>query len=428
MIPDVNNLNYYYFNKESNLLYDKDKYKINFFVVFKQFFEIFVKGIGALKYFFDLGYYGFCTQSDFALFGFTNNNIRSLSPLKEHLPSSNIFSDHNIKFKKVWFYAMLYSPVILYRCLVYKSYKKETYCFNFKGFCRSYGMYKEASKMLKIINPKFVIVSNYQSYTSRSFYKAAKELGIKTVFLQHATAVECDPQLDFDYAFLDGIEAYEKLTARKKSLSKIFLSGNPRFDFFPVISNVKEDFILGIAINILDDEKFVKNFILECKNEIPELQIVLRPHPTTNLQYWKKKCEDWGCLFSNSSTENPFEFITRCSFFIAGDSSFHLDVAIADKLSFYYNFTSQKSLDLYSYIKNNLIIDISYDAFKYLKTIKKEDEKYKNSRTKYYVANYETQFWQKSAYLIAKTLIKIDREEDFCNFWCKKENFYVIKK
>ena len=54
MIPDVNNLNYYYFNKESNLLYDKDKYKINFFVVFKQFFEIFVKGIGALKYFFDL--------------------------------------------------------------------------------------------------------------------------------------------------------------------------------------------------------------------------------------------------------------------------------------------------------------------------------------------------------------------------------------
>lgn len=427
---NVNDLNFYFFDKESNLLYDKKKYKINIINLLKGFFEVLFKGIAAIPYFFYFNYYSFCVKKDFVLFAFTNNNSRSLSPLLEHLPSSHLFTEKEIRFKKVWFYAMLYSPVVLYRCFTYKGYEQETYIYNFKGFCKSYGMFKEAIKILKLTSPKFVIVSNNQSYTSRGFYKAAKKLGITTVFLQHATAVEQDPALDFDYAFLDGLEAFEKLTARNVCSSTVFLSGNPRFDFIPKTQSKYSDknVSMGVAINLLDNEEYIKNFILDCKLRLPDLTIVLRPHPTTNIDYWQEKSIDWGCEFSNAKIENPFDFIERCMFFIAGDSSFHLDVAISDKRSFYYNFTSDMSFDLYSYIKNQLIIDISSNPYQYIKNAIQDSFEYKNDRVVFYVANYGSVYWRKSATLIADTLINIKDLGFIDKTWNKKENFYQIKE
>lgn len=427
---DVNDLNYYFYDEESNLLYNAEKYKINVFSVLRDLLEVLTKAIASIPYFLDANYYNFCLKKDFALFAFTNNNRRSLSPLQKYLPSSHLFSEKEIRFKKVWFYALLYSPIVLYRCVTYTGYKQETYCYNFKGFCKSYGMFVEATKMLKLINPKTVIVANNQTYTSRSFYKAAKKLGIKTVFLQHATAVESDPPLDFDYAFLDGLEAYEKFATRNACLCTVFLSGNPRFDFIPEVGkNISKDLrILGLAINLLDEERYVKEFIVKCKREIPGLQIVLRPHPTTNTLYWLAKSKEWNCDFSNSAIENPFDFIERCTFFVAGDSSFHLDVSISNKRSFYYNFTSEQSMDLYSYIKNDLIMDISTDFLEYLKNAIREESEYQNKKTDYYVANFKTVYWRKSARLIATTLINIVDNNSLKERWRKCDKFYKIKE
>ena len=51
-------------------------------------------------------------------------------------------------------------------------------------------------------------MSNDHSPANRALLLVAKSKGIKTVYMQHASVSNLFPVLDFDYSFLDGVNAY----------------------------------------------------------------------------------------------------------------------------------------------------------------------------------------------------------------------------
>jgi hypothetical protein len=428
---DVNDLNYSYSHKEVNAFYVKEAYRPFLIKVLKQWFIVVLKGIGSIIYFFNFKNKPIAT-SRYSFFAFTSNNKRVLQPIQSLMPDSYLYTNENLSFKKAWFYAMLYSPVIFFRYIKYTGYLKEVYATKFTSFCFTYGSYIEARKILKKIDPLIVVVANNHTYLQRCFYKAAQSLKIKTVFVQHASVTENFPVLDFSFAFLDGRETYEKFSQNRTCQSTVFLSGNPRFDiigklnFSRKISNTVK---IGIALNVYDKIYEINKLICELKDGITNCRITIRPHPGMDIKIWIDHAKSWGCEVSNAITENPFKFIADNDVFIAGNSSFHLDVVMCNKLSFFYNLTGENKFDVYGYIKNGLIIDISDNLIPPITEYVNNWKSYSNSNARFYVENYNTEYWCKSAELISKTIMDLnDWDSKNLDYWKSgsSENLFSI--
>src|SRR5690606_2893843 len=101
-----------------------------------------------------------------------------------------------------------------------------------------------------------------------SLVSLARNLDIKTVYMQHASVSCLFPALNFDYAFLDGESAYETylqcegnrsahdcmlrdrkviFSGQKKELSRSRLSPRPK--------------VVGLAVNVLDINEDIAHFV-----------------------------------------------------------------------------------------------------------------------------------------------------------------------
>ena len=403
---DINDLNYLDAHEEFNLPFRKERYTANLGQLLKQWGIIIGKGMFALLYFFYRGYYKQLEKYDIALLGFTGNNLRVVKPIQEKLDRRTIVFDFkNLPFRRNEFYAMLYSPLVFWNYLMETGYMKKVYASEFMSFCRTYGWYIGANKILKRIKPQILVVSNDHIYFQRTFFRVAQTLGIKTVYVQHASVSENFPPLEFDYAFLDGQESLDKYTFNNKICkSKIFFLGNPRFDiikaynFEHCVFNNK----CGIAINTVDLPDKITDLIRRLYIEIKNIKITLRAHPGSDEKFWKNFSNKNNCSFSNAKIENPFLFIAQNDFFISGESSFHLDVALTGKMSFYYNFTGKTIIDVYGYLKSGLtkVLPDNLTLIEYYIN----NCKGRTQLLQYYASNYGTSDWGKSATLIASKL------------------------
>jgi hypothetical protein len=419
---DVNDLNFHAFDDGIKLKYNEERYKIKPFKIASIMLMLLLKGFGSIPYFFVRRYDSSARPCDVAMFAFSEaNNRRCLSPLLPHIPNSVLFTNENLMLKRVWFYAMIYSPIVIFRCLTYPGKKKKYYCRFITSFCRAYGTYIEAKSLLKVLRPKMVVVANDHSYSSRSFFRAAQHLKIKTAYVQHASVNKYFPPLEFDYAFLDGLESYDKYIDGKSCSSKVYLSGNPRFDIiseFDSKDSIANNRRIGIAVNPLDSVGMLEEFVKLIKNRWPEIEISIRPHPSSNMLLWAKTCDELGCDLSDSSNENPFEFIYRHQVFISGNSSFHLDVFMARKQSFFYNFSEQAVFDAYNFLKNKLMKDISNDPLPWVEAaLDPLISKLINPNAKYFVGNFGTKYWGKSADLIGMTISDLLVEKIGLKYW-----------
>ena len=77
-------------------------------------------------------------------------------------------------------------------------------------FCGAYSYVPYFINILSKTKPKLVIVSNDHSLNCRSLRLAAQILGIRTLYIQHASISNIFPPLEFDYALLDGLVSYKK--------------------------------------------------------------------------------------------------------------------------------------------------------------------------------------------------------------------------
>ena len=366
-------------------------------------------------------------KSSFAFFGDTNNNIRSLAPVQSHMTNSYLYSK-KLPYGLMALNTLRYIPDVFILYKKEKGYLRKSLASDFSSYCFSYSDMDFAPRILQKINPKACAFANDHGSRTRALFRAAQNMNIKTVYMQHASVNIHFPPLEYDYAFLDGMESLEKYLYKKPCNSKIFLSGASRFDFQNTISfsktNLSENNKLrvGVAINSIDNEKKVIEFIKQIMS-IGKYECIIRPHPSQNTYKWKNIAKIYNCKISSAKKENPFTFIANADVFIAAQTSFHLDVAVAGKESFHYNFTNTDISDHYGYLKNNLIMDITDKSYEEIKILLDNhiNNLNKAELVRYYVANYGSNYWGKAAELIALTIEELTINNKCPDFWIEKE-------
>lgn len=220
------------------------------------------------------------------------------------------------------------------------------------------GMYKWWLWYLKYKKPKAILFSNDHLIWHRVLRKAAQQNKIPTIYIQHASVTEKFPKLEFDLSLLEGQDALDKYS--KKGIDgKVELIGMPKFDkYFSFINRTSKIQTIGVCTNILDENNYIEGLCAKLKDKLPELTIILRPHPRdSRVEFYKFLKEKYDLSFSDSKIENSFEFLKKIDFNIAAETSVHLEAVLMNVYTVYYNMSGEFR-DHYGYIKNGLIHDV----------------------------------------------------------------------
>lgn len=271
----------------------------------------------------------------------------------------------------------------LYRKL--KREKREVeISWHFSVFCQAYIFVPYFLEVLQKIQPSLVIMSNDHNVNNRSLRLAAELLVIKTLYMQHASVSEIFPPLEFNYALLDGklahqvyLHCYEIQKGTNPCIEKnvadchVVLTGQKK----PVVQ-VKEDTELegiqiGLAVNQIDDFHCVQTMLDHLA--AMHLKCVVRTHPFQNpafLEQLKTYVQDKAWLsWSNSREQSLADYFGSVNTLIAGNTSIHLEAALAGLPTFYYEMSDEVHRpDYYGYVKSGvskrLEQDFSFESLK----------------------------------------------------------------
>ena len=290
--------------------------------------------------------------------GVSLNNQRSLDPIVEHLNKDEYIYLKNhktdINKRRALWLSVPYLPALL---RTYRKSNEDTKAVIKKFFTRlwsTYGYYQLSKEYLEHYQIKTLVVSSDHAEFHRCLLLNAKEMGINTIYVQHASISRGFPKLIASYSFLDGQETLEKYLFSGKPEGEVYLSGGVRFD--PLFQKYEKKDVekvsrIGIAINMLDDFEKVKKLCVFLQQN--GYHLTLRPHPR-----YGKFDEEWlsenGINYSQPKKETSFDFINKIDLLISNESSIHLDSAMMHCPSIVYNFSNNPILDFYSYIKCGL--------------------------------------------------------------------------
>lgn len=302
---------------------------------------------------------GECNEGSLILYS-SKNQLNALEPLHKILEIENnhcIISTKELPF--IYSYISSLNSIGDFIRYYKQSTSEERRIIGneFCAFLRSYGDYKLFLRLFKKKRPKILIVANDHSSTFRAALLAAKEVKIKTLYVQHAAVTNKFPKMIFNYAFLDGYDAYCKYREKGIESDSVFLIGGVRFD----ISNRKEkkrtgDFVIGVALTLKDTEEEWQKTIAKLKEEYAPNKILLRPHPGMNVARIYEYSKNEGIGFSDSRSENSFDFISNIDFLLANETSIHLDAAIMHTPSVVCSCLSNKKFtDHYGFVKTGIV-------------------------------------------------------------------------
>lgn len=230
-------------------------------------------------------------------------------------------------------------------------------------FCRAYVYLPYFLRLLTECRPQFVIVANDHNVANRSLISCAHYLGIKTVYMQHASVSRFFPALRFDYAFLDGqasLEAYraceENHPGQKKDLPRprVFLTGQKKQFSRSVVRSPRP--YVGVALNLLDTmDKVIEAVLAVCGRGGP---LKVRWHPSMSveaIQTLKRRlCHIEGLKLSDPGIEYVGDFLASCHTIVAGNSSIHLEAAILGVRPIYHELCPATAPDYYGYVAAGL--------------------------------------------------------------------------
>lgn len=292
-------------------------------------------------------------------FGVSLNNQRSLDPIVEHLEEGKYLylKDHknDIHKRRAYWLSLPYLPDLIRTYRQADTTTKNVIKQYFTRLWSTYGYYQLAKEYVEQYKIKTLIVSSDQGEFHRCLMMNAKEMGTKTIYVQHASVAKGFPKLIASYSFLDGQESLDKYLAAGQPEGEVYLSGGVRFD--PIFQHYKlksavNVSTIGIAINMLDDFGEVKHL---CQFLLGHsFKLVLRPHPRYG-GINKTWLEENAIGYSDPKAESSFDFINHIDLMISNESSIHLDAALMKCPSVVYNFSTHPILDHYSYIKTGLV-------------------------------------------------------------------------
>jgi len=295
-------------------------------------------------------------------YAISSNHYESLLPIKRQVKDSTFWGccdECDDTFWMCWaqIISLLYLPRLLWLYFKSTGYRKETFRYYFKDYLRIYGGYVVFSYLLRHCRPKLVVLANDHSALPRTLLKAASDVRVESVYIQHASVTEKWPPLAFNYALLEGCDALMKYENIGKSKTVVFLIGIAKTDFDVNLFNRQRTVkTLGIALSPDDNYEKVEEVVRGLKSRLPALSIVLRPHPADAIRYpvWDSLSRNYQCALSSAYQETASEFLNKLDSLLAGDSSIHLEAVLHNVYPLYYRFSNTFD-DWYGFLKRGLV-------------------------------------------------------------------------
>jgi hypothetical protein len=300
--------------------------------------------------------------------------------------------------------------------------------------------------ILTEMKPRFLILSNDHNTPNRCLIAMAHHLGVKTVYLQHASVSSIFPALRFDFAFLDGFAALERYKECEQNspravqtypMPSVFLSGQKKH-----LSHDSKTFgnAIALAINTADESKTVIAFSKRMLDD--DKNLIIRWHPSQSRSYvqtLKDALEGYleRVTFSDPLKQSLGEFFSYAQVMVSGNSSIHLDAALAGLRTIYFEWQNPPDTsglngfvkDYYGYVQAGLsdaasTVDEVLELCKhYSLEARQPDER--AAAIRYFSETFGTLWEGREGELVAKTLAAINRSElDFDDFVRIKDDVF----
>lgn len=345
-------------------------------------------------------------------FVIAQNEIHSIKPIFDDMPGAAMFGVDNYKngypMGKIYFYSLFFIPLILIKYLGCKNaYHKKSYAYAFDGFCLAYSSRYVLKKYLTRLKPQKIIIANQLSCYHRALANMANELNIHTFYIQHASVTENFSNLNvFTAALLEGEDSLHKYQLNGTQNKQLYLVGMPKFDkYFSQVHSSSSIQSIGICTNGTDDFEAYSRLIVLIKERFPQLQVIVRPHPSDRRKtMWMNMAQLNNCLYSDVRQVESFRFFKEVDLVIAGDSNIHLEAALINIPSIYFDPFGSK-IDWYGFCKNGLIeyAESAEEACNFITAISKQIPQTR-VKAKYYVDTVNTSFDGKSTALAAMVI------------------------
>ena len=366
-------------------------------------------------------------EGDKLFFVVHRNEYSALQPVLEYCSNSRLLGVYEVgeKFPLFWtyIYALCFLPLVIFNYLRESSEMRETYRYVLDDYLLAYGFYIYTRQFLADKQPEVLVMANDHLMWTRALLNAARDEQIPTVYMQHASVTTKFPPLAFDYALLDGMDAAEKYAICGVSSTKVYLIGIPKFDKYQKSINASNKVsCVGVCVNPLNTLEDLSSLAEMLNQQIPQLQIVLRPHPAdSRFASWNTFAERHGWQFSDGRTESALEFLSSTDAIIAGDSNILLEAALMNVVPLYYDFSGQ-NMDWYGFQKHGLVncYQRPNDVVQELKDLLDKKPNIRH-RAKRFCATIDTLYDGRSQYLASQLIDNIASHTSITGEWQKVE-------
>ncbi len=219
------------------------------------------------------------------------------------------------------------------------------------------GFYEVYLHKLKQHKPRCIVFANDHNPDARAMLLAARKLGIKTVYIQHASVSTYFPPLQFDLNLLEGQDSLDKYRMCGPVTGHVELIGMPKADaYVPLRNRNKRIQTIGIGLNMADPLPEIEKLLLALQHALPQTHLLVRPHPRDKRDFVFMKQNSKGISLSSPLSESTFDYLRRIDVQISGNSGIHLEAVLLNVWSVYYDFNQNDNLnDYYGFVKRGLV-------------------------------------------------------------------------
>ncbi len=345
--------------------------------------------------------------------GFSTNQGNALAPLQKALGADMLgtapVSTIRYPVGRAYLLSLPFIPILLWHLVTADGYRRTSLRMGLTNYLLTFGYYLTTRRYLARHRPRVLVLSNDTTMFTRTAMHAAREFGIRTVYVQHAAVSDEFPALAFDVALLDGRDALHKYSAAGPSQTEAYLVGIQKADaFFDRINRGTGVASVGICINEIDPLERLEELMEAIRRHHPTLTVSVRPHPADTperLAQVRDMAEAQGCRHSDPRQETSFQFLCSMDCIITGQSSIMLEAALLNVYPLFYDY-AQNAMDMYKFLHNGLVderITRPERVVELLDGLTRERPSIRH-RAKYYCATIGTTFDGRSTQLATSIL------------------------
>lgn len=223
---------------------------------------------------------------------------------------------------------------------------------------------------------KVIVLSNDHSIISRFAHMAAKDIGCKVAYIQHAPVNSSFPPLDFDSAYLfsqSSLDAYDCSMMRPHTVN--LLCDLRLSDFITFSSKKRPDYSVLLCVNELDDLNIVESYVDFLSDHGYSVRV--RMHPLD-----KRRLPTSKISVSENSLADDLLF---ARYVLVADSAVIIEAKVAGCKVFMVDFGSLH--DHYGYVEKGLIKVIPESSEHLLRMILDDENVWDDERLEYFIGN-----------------------------------------